>query len=276
VRKIIKALKDKLVRSAIRNFRSKTIPEVLAPFDLGNSIYESCSITWISREQKTTQKKKKKSPLLASRFPRARRQVIRHVLYSFVHLDIRFHVRRGGEARFAWRGWTAKISCPATLAQSSLHPDAVYLSRFRCSRSGARTNSIITRLPGTAPSIRSSNVEFYRRRLEKVIIHLHAKKSFEQPNTVARRDACRLPRMHALKAGGLNMKPPDFATSGRIASYGLWHGASREGRRIFDRATCEHSNRSRKYASDFRHRTPPMPPETLVFFPPSAIARNGG
>ena len=228
-------LKDELIRSGDKNFRSETDTEVLAHL-IGKLYDESCASTVDVPEKKAR---------LLTAVRTALGQVIGTYGITLVHADIPDFMigARRGSPLVLGVGNGENFLASDVSAIVAYTRDAVYLNEF------------------TAEDIGKGDYPHYM-----------LKEIFEQPNTV--RDAMRgrlNPDECTAKLGGLNMAPPELRDVGRIVLMGCGTAlhAGRVGEYLIERLASIPTEV--EYASEFRHRNTPMTPETLVF----AISQSG-
>jgi glutamine---fructose-6-phosphate transaminase (isomerizing) len=258
------ALKDELIRSGDTNFRSDTDTEVLAHL-IGKLYHDSCA---------TTVDVPGKKARLFDAVRAALRQVIGTYGIALVHADVPDFMigARRGSPLVLGVGNGENFLASDVSAIVAYTRDAVYLNDFDVVAVGPDKFEISS-LAGDITEHPVSKVDFTAEDVGKGDYpHYMLKEIFEQPNTV--RDAMRgrlNPEESTAKLGGLNMTPPQLRDVGRIVLTGCGTAlhAARVGEYLIERMASIPTEVD--YASEFRHRSTPMTPETLVF----AISQSG-
>src|SRR5438067_12908624 len=258
------ALKDELVRSGDTKFRSDTDTEVLAHL-IGKLYDDSCASTVDASGKKAR---------LFDAVRAALRQVIGTYGIALVHADVpdfMIGARRGSPLVLGVGDGENFLASDVSAIVAHTR-DAVYLNDFDVvaagpdkfeisSLAGDITDHPVSKANLTAEDIGTGDYPHYM-----------LKEIFEQPSTV--RDAMR-GRLNTeestAKLGGLNMAPPQLRDVGRIVLTGCGTAlhAARVGEYLIERMASIPTEVD--YASEFRHRSTPMTPETLVF----AISQSG-
>ena len=258
------ALKDELIRSGDTNFRSDTDTEVLAHL-IGKLYHDSCAATVDVPGKKAR---------LFDAVRAALRQVIGTYGIALVHADVSDFMigARRGSPLVLGVGNGENFLASDVSAIVAYTRDAVYLNDFDVVAVGPDKFEISS-LAGDITEHPVSKVDFTAEDVGKGDYpHYMLKEIFEQPNTV--RDAMRgrlIPEESTAKLGGLNMTPPQLRDVGRIVLTGCGTAlhAARVGEYLIERMASIPTEVD--YASEFRHRSTPMTPETLVF----AISQSG-
>src|SRR5438067_9164272 len=258
------ALKDELIRSGDTTFRSDTDTEVLAHL-IGKLYDDSCASTVDVAGKKAR---------LFDAVRAALRQVIGTYGIALVHADVpdfMIGARRGSPLVLGVGDGENFLASDVSAIVAHTR-DAVYLNDFDVVAAGPDKFEISS-LAGDITDHPVSKVDFTAEDVGKGDYpHYMLKEIFEQPNTV--RDAMR-GRLNTeestAKLGGLNMAPPQLRDVGRIVLTGCGTAlhAARVGEYLIERMASIPTEVD--YASEFRHRSTPMTPETLVF----AISQSG-
>src|SRR5213083_90144 len=257
-------LKDELIRSGDKNFRSETDTEVLAHL-IGKLYDESCASTADAPQKKAR---------LVTAVRTALQQVIGTYGIALVHADVPdFMVgARRGSPLVLGVGKEENFLASDVSAIVAYTRDAVYLNDFDVV-AVERDKFEIVSLAGESGDHQVSKVEFTAEDIKKGdYSHYMLKEIFEQPNSV--RDAMRgrlsLEECTA-KLGGLNMTPQQLRDVGRIVLTGC--GTALHAAMVGEYVIEQLANipTEVEYASEFRHRNTPMTNDTLVF----AISQSG-
>jgi glucosamine--fructose-6-phosphate aminotransferase (isomerizing) len=258
------ALKEQLIQDGDTNFRSETDTEVLAHL-IGKLYDDSCASTADAPQKKAR---------LFTAVRTALQQVIGTYGIALVHADVPDFMigARRGSPLVLGVGKSENFLASDVSAIVAYTRDAVYLNDFDVVAL-ERDKFEISSLAGESGDHRVSKVEFTAEDIKKGDFqHYMLKEIFEQPNTV--RDAMRgrlgLEECTA-KLGGLNMTPAQLRDVGRIVLTGCGTAlhAGRVGEYLIERLA--NIPTEVEFASEFRHRSTPMTPETLVF----AISQSG-
>src|SRR6266705_6864887 len=257
-------LKDELIRNGDTSFRSETDTEVLAHL-IGKIYDDSCASTVDAAGKKAR---------LFDAVRTALRQVIGTYGIALVHADVPYFMigARRGSPLVLGVGNGENFLASDVSAIVAYTRDAVYLNDFDVVAAGPDKFEISS-LAGDITDHPVSKVDFTAEDVGKGDYpHYMLKEIFEQPNTV--RDAMR-GRLNSeestAKLGGLNMGAPQLRDVGRIVFTGCGTAlhAARVGEYLIERMASIPTEVD--YASEFRHRSTPMTPETLVF----AISQSG-
>src|SRR5437660_1138469 len=258
------ALKDDLVRGGDTSFRSETDTEVLAHL-IGKLYDESCATT-VDVDQKKSR--------LVNAVRTALRQVIGTYGIALVHAEIPDFIigARRGSPLVLGVGKEENFLASDVSAIVAYTRDAVYLNDFDVV-AVERGKFEISSLAGETGDRQVSKVEFTAEDVKKGDYeHYMLKEIFEQPNSV--RDAMRgrlsLEECTA-KLGGLNMTPAQLRDVGRVVLTGC--GTALHAGMVGEYLIEQLANipTEVEHASEFRHRSPPMTRDTLVF----AISQSG-
>src|SRR2546426_3228102 len=252
-------LKEQLIQNGDTNFRSDTDTEVLAHL-IGN-IYRQLD----GKDSKAR---------LVNATRAALKQVIGTYGIAVVHADIPNFIvgARRGSPLVLGVGKDENFLASDVSAIVAYTRDAVYLNDFDVV-AVERDKFEISSLAGETGDHHVSRVEFTAEDIKKGDYpHYMLKEIFEQPNSV--RDAMRgrlsLEECTA-KLGGLNMTPAQLRDVGRVVLTGC--GTALHAGMVGEYLIEQLANipTEIEYASEFRHRNPPMTRDTLVF----AISQSG-